>query len=212
MSGLIPSFLNGSRCVILIDGREIAYAQNLSISDDMSLTPVGGIGAYNYQANEPTGYLIRGSMSLTNYSDLVLNANKTALNAVNGNGGQLSFKGGNPVKAAQSNSIQSSKGRDGNSFLDINSFSPAALILSASVDIVIYERVATGVNANGGGYATQVGGTGSPIYTISGVRLGSYSFNFSVGSLVTENVSFIGTSFIDHRAEKLAGQTAKVEV
>lgn len=212
MSGLIPSFLNGSRCVIKIGGKEIAYTQNLSISDDMSLTPVGGIGAYNYQANEPTGYMIRGSMSITNYSDIALNANKTALNAVDGNGGALSFQGGNPVKAAQSDSVPSSKGSDGNSLLDINFFSPAALILSASVDIEIYERVATGVNANKGGYSTSVGGTGSPIYTISGVRLGNYSFNFSVGSLVTENVSFMGTSFIDHRAEKMANQTAKIEV
>ena len=82
-----------------------------------------------------------------------------------------------------------------------NAFSPAALILSTTVDIVIYERIANGNTTNGLGFTTTVGGTGSPLYTITGVRFGNYSISFSPGSLVSENLSFIATGLIDHRAE-----------
>jgi hypothetical protein len=162
----------------------------------MSLTPVGGIGSFNMHTTEPTGYMVRGSMQITNYSDLVLRK-ITQTNA--------------PAKAKASTNISpKAKGHDGNSMLRGNFFSPAALILSTSVDIYVYERKPKDKNPAGAGsqgYMTEL--VDNPIYVIKGARFGSYSISYNVGSLVQESVSFMATEMYDSRA----GETkSKVEV
>jgi hypothetical protein len=206
MSGLIPSFLSGARCVIKINGETIAYAQSLSINDDVGLTPVGGIGSFNFHTNEPTSYLVRGSMQITNYSDKTKDLN-TGINKVDVDGKEVSSSDGKflPAGGAKIDTKStSSKGRDGNSMLSVNFFSPAALILSTTAQIVVYERIPNGMKTDGSGYTTT---DSDPLYTIDGVRFNSYNISFNVGSLVMENVSFMATSMIDHRAEKTSNTT-----
>jgi hypothetical protein len=68
MSGhQIGSFLNGATLTIKIGGTNVAFAQSISFSDNMSVQPVGGIGSYSYQNLEPLMYTARGSLQIMRY-------------------------------------------------------------------------------------------------------------------------------------------------
>jgi hypothetical protein len=67
MSGQIGSFLNGAILVIKIGDTNIAYAQSVNFSDNMSVQPVGGIGSFSYNNLEPLMYTARGSLQITSY-------------------------------------------------------------------------------------------------------------------------------------------------
>jgi len=190
MAGQIPSFLSGSKLEIRIGTAQIAYAQNLAFTDDMQVQPVGGIGSYSYHALEPTGYLGRGSMTLTHYSDRVRNALLAA-----GGGANDTMLPGN-LKATGVNQTEA----DGNSMLRAEYFSPVRLLTSQSFDIVVYERgvdPAAGVPTNGDLLKNTI------LYTLRNCRLATYNIGFTPGSMVNETVSFMCTSISDHRAEEL---------
>lgn len=196
MAGHIPSFLAASKVAIRIGSRVIAYAQNVSISDDMTVTPVGQIGSYNMQALEPTNYIARGSMTITHYSNVVLAKLKEA------NDGSLSNAPSNLSGADTSASSVS----DGNSMLSRNSFSPANLMISRTFDIDFYERMPVSINSDGSINVSNFGSEAvplAPIYRLENVRLSNYSIGFTPGSLVNETVAFIATGLLDSRAGEL---------
>lgn len=188
MAGFIPSFLNGSKVAIRIGTKVVAFAQNVSISDDMQVQPVGGIGSYSYQSLEPTGYMARGSLTLTHYSNLVLNALKTLADT-------------NVPSQLAGTQPANNLAADGNSLLMAEFFSPATLLLSRSVDLDFYERQPT---ANGNEIDIQdFGSSGAPvtpIYRLENVRFTNYSIGFTPGSLVQESYQFLATGLLDSRA------------
>jgi len=182
MAGQLPSFLSGSTLEIRIGSATFAYAQALSFSDDMTITPVGGIGSYNYHALEPTDYAARGSIVITAYSDKVLSALKTvSSNLVPAN-----------VRDAKA---QGNNGGDGNSLLKADYFSPVMLLTSLSFDIHVYGRkpVVAGTSVTNQ--------TGNIIYSMQNARFGSYGFGFTPGSLLSESLSFVCTAIVDYRSE-----------
>lgn len=183
MAGQLPSFLSSSQLQVRIGAAQIAYAQNLSFSDDMQVQPVGGIGGYSFHQLEPTGYLGRGSMTITHYSDAVLNA----LNSASQNNLPDNIKGSDGSVEA-----------DGNSFLRSEYFNPVRLMISQSFDIDVYER---GYDAGAERPAPTNGG--SIVYTLRNCRLTNYNIGFTPGSLVNENISFLCTSILDHRSEEI---------
>lgn len=196
MSGFIPSFLSSAKVCIRVGNKVIAYAQNVSLSDNMQVTPVGQIGTYNYLALEPTGYMARGSMTITHYSNVVLaalhQADPTKANA--------------PANLANVNTTASSP-NDGNSMLDRNSFSPVNLLLSTTFNIDFYERMPIGIENSGKLVINNFGSDAvplAPIYRLENVRLNGYSIGFTPGSLVNETVSFIATGLLDSRAGELS--------
>jgi len=204
MSGRIPSFLSSSKLVIKIGQSTLAYATSLTFSDDMTNVPVGGIGSYNYHTNEPVGYLARGSMVITQYSDKVYNQ----LKAINNPAAGVTAAN----KAALPDNLradkQNSEVRDGNSMLIQEYFSPVALLTQRTFDIEVYERDANGglqdLNGNGPiNEATgqiQDNGVGA-LYILKDCRMTSYNLSFTPGQLLSEAVSFLCLSVLDSQAE-----------
>ena len=174
MAQVIPSFLSSAKLAIHIGGKRIAYAQSLSISDRMNVAPVGGVGSYNADALEPTQYSVNGSFVITIYDD----AAWKALEAID------SSKGNIPNRAT---GYTKPKDASGNSMFSQNFFSPLHLIISRTFDITIFER-------NGMGEADYLT---TPTYKIENCRLNAYSLAFTPGSLLQENVGFIGMKMTD---------------
>lgn len=198
MSGFIPSFLNGSKVSIRVGDKVVAYAQNVSISDDMQVNPVGQIGAYNIQALEPTGYLARGTLTITHYSNLVLNKLKEADANLN-----------NAPANVRQTDTSATAAQDGNSLLIRDFFSPANLLLSRTVNIDFFERKSDSFETSGaeaGKLNIDNFGDESPIYRMENARFTNYSTSFSPGSLVQETFAFIGTGLLDSRAGEISKQ------
>ena len=178
MANLIPGFGSGSSHVIEIDGVQLAYVNNLSFADDMAHAPVGGIGSYNYDALEPTQYSVRGSFSIQQYTAQAVSASKSS---------------------SQTTAPKPARAKDaGNSMLKAQYFSPVGLLFQRSFDINVYERKNTAGN--------DVNNNLKLIFQITSCRLASYSFTFTPGQIVTEQISFIATGLVDQVALENASQ------
>jgi len=186
MANVLPSFASGSQLLIRIGGLAVAYATNLSFSDDVSSGAVGGIGSFSYDAIEPLSYASRGGFTITRYSKDAIDAIKAASPLANfGNSGASQA----PGRTSDKDSLfggQSSLS-DGNSLLTPNSFSPIGLLASTTFDIEVYQRSATLDNTNNTTAITQSG----LVFRCVDCRLTSYSISFTPGSLVAEQLGFI---------------------
>jgi hypothetical protein len=191
MAGQLPSFLSSAKLEIRIGGSVIAYATSLSFSDDMSNVPVGGIGSFSYATNEPVGYLARGSMVITQYSDKVLSALKKVAPPVGSTASPDSALPAN-LQTAKSNSAV----RDGNSMLIQEYFSPVALLTQRTFDIEIYEKGASGTVD-----LKSQAGVGA-LYIIKDCRMTGYNLSFTPGQLLSESVSFLSLSVLDSQSEQ----------
>jgi hypothetical protein len=173
MANLLPSFASSAHMEIWIGDYKYAYIQSLSFTDDMSVTPVGGIGSYNFHNSEPTNYMGRGTFSITQYTDKTLEILKTGSNL--------------PAN------VQNSKGS--NSMFKRQFFAPAYLFVSATFDIKIYSRKAGSIM---GGSDSE---SGDLLYTLSDCRMTNYSINMTPGSLLNESLSFLCIKTIDHSSK-----------
>ena len=205
MAGFLPSFLSGSKVAIRIGSKTIAFAQTVSISDDMSVQPVGQIGSYNMMALEPTSYIARGSITVTHYSNVVLAKLKEA--DANLNNAPANLAGADTSSGSVS---------DGNSLFLREYFSPVNLLLSRTFDMDFYERMPVDFDTTVGSATygkLNVSNFGSeavplsPIYRLENCRLTNYNIGFTPGSLVNETVAFIATGLLDSRA----GEISKTE-
>lgn len=187
MAGQIPSFISGSKIALKIGDKVIAYTQSIRLSDDMQVQPVGGIGMMGFQSLEPTGYVARGDLVITHYSDIVLNE----LNIAAGGASTIP-----PLTTASPDSQAS----DGNSLLMKEFFSPANLLISRSFDIDIWERKAESIDDNGD---LTILDHGTLRWRLENCRLTNYSMGFSPGSLVNESIAFMSTGLLDVRAGEI---------
>lgn len=189
MAYQVPSFMSSSKLIITVNKQVVAYAQNLSFSDEMSLQPVGGIGSINNHAIEPTMYMGRGQMTITNYSDLVYDNNTTEQNPTNIDSASQTY--------------------DGNSMLRHGFLNPVMILFAASFDIDVYER--DFINEEAGKLTLKDGKlkTADPTYNNQGVlayrlencRINRYNIGWNVGSKVNETISFLCTSILDKSYE-----------
>ena len=184
MANLIPSFANGSALKITVDGKIIAYATNLSFSDDVTHAGVGGVGSYSYDALEPVQYAARGGFSVTHYS-------KAAMKAIVGGNTLSADKASNaPTRSSGNNSVN---GGDGNSFLVANSFNPVALLASRTFDIQVLQGAADEVTGKRETLKDKV------VFTCKDCRLTSYGLSFTPGTLVAEQIGFICIQVVDEQ-------------
>ncbi len=174
MAGQIASFVSGSLLVIKINNNQIAYAQSLSFSENMSTQPVGGIGSYSYQAIEPLMYTARGSLQIMRYL-----TNKTDNNA---------GKPGNYSKDQKTASPES------NSLMNQGQFNPAMMLISQTFDIEVYEKAQ--YDANGVLSVDEI-----PLYVLKDCRLTNYNMAFSPGQLLSENVDYVCLRVLDANAD-----------
>jgi hypothetical protein len=172
MAGLVSSFLNGSNLVIKIGTTTVAFAQGISMSDDIGHVPIGGIGSFGYSAIEPLQYSARGNLQILRYSNKTLTGRPDD-----------SIPGRVKAKTTADNQDQ-----DGNSMLHRVHFNPRKLILSRTFDINIYERANTG----------DVVDTDLVLsYTLQDCRLTSYSMTFTPNQAISEQVGFICIKLLD---------------
>lgn len=190
----IPTFQSGSKFVIYVDGKELAHVQNLSMSDDMMLAAVGGIGSYSMHATEPLGYAARGSMTITTWSSLSHIADKMP-SAASLKSGEFTAHSPNAALATLANQ------RDGNSFMLHAAFNPFYLLVSSSFDINVYGKIDVGNGASSIGLVEGVNQNEAPNYVIRGCRLASYNMGFSPGSILNESVSFLALAIEDGTTE-----------
>jgi hypothetical protein len=170
MAGLIPSFASGSTLVIQVGKNRVAYASNLSFVDDVTHSPIGGIGSYSYDSLEPTQYLARGSFTMQRYSKLAFDAN--APDPANNK---------NPVRSSVSAGVP-----DGNSMLFGSQFNPSGLLLGKTFDILVYEKATNGTLM------------ADPLFTIKDCRMTGYSISFTPGQTVSENLNFMAILIEDN--------------
>lgn len=171
MANKLPSFLQGSVLVIKIGNRTIAYCNALSFSDQMDNTNVYGIGSFSPGAIEPLAYNAQGSISIQRYSDYALKGTATSP--------------AKPKKLAAGISETRPTSTDGNSLADLQSFSPALLIIQSTFDIDVYTRTA----ASSTKQESEAGLKHT--FTLRDCRMTSMSMSFSPGQLIAENYSFI---------------------
>lgn len=187
MANVLPNFSNGSALLISIDNQLVAYATNLSFSDDVTTAGVGGLGSFSYDALEPLSYSSRGGFTITHYSKDAMNAVKagSALSNFGTNGGASQA----PKRSNDNPSVFGGQAATstGNSLLIANSFSPIGLLASRTFDIAVYQRQATLDNF---GATTDIIQSGL-VFRCVDCRLTSYSISFTPGSLVAEQLGFI---------------------
>lgn len=160
-------------CLIRVGDVRVAYAQNLSLSARMDNQAVYGVGSFGPHSLEPVMHGCTFSMQITRYTTTLSDRFKAQ-----------------DTKTLPENlqSVTNEAGRDGNSLIDATSFNPQLLLLSTSFDIVVYERKSS-ISADGTSVNPEHGLEGEPIYTLKDCRLSNYSFNFTPGELLIENVS-----------------------
>ena len=181
MANILPSFASGSNSVIVVDGITLAYATNLSFTDDMSHAAVGGIGSYSYDTIEPTQYAVRGNITIMQYSAAAV-AEASAIATLS----PTSDKKGSTVTGTPARM----GGVNGNSFLVSKYFSPVMLLLQQTFDIDVYERQVDKATGN-------LEKSTSAIFQIQNCRLNSYNLTFTPGSLISENLTFSALGLID---------------
>lgn len=167
MAGLTASFLNGSLLAIKIGNVTLAYCQSISFNENMNLVPVGGLGAFSNHALEPVQFAAGGNMRVVRWTtDMWKKLGATAV----------------PDNLAQTaNGTISSDFTSGNGGIDKNHFNPINLLVSATFDIEVYQRVSSGTSDVGD----------KPLYTLVDCRLTNYSFAFQPGSLLYEDLSYV---------------------
>jgi hypothetical protein len=172
MSDKIASFLNGSMLVIRIGNVQLAYCQSLSFNQNMTLTPVGGVGAYNNHALEPVMFTAGGTMRVVRWTTEDWK-DRTA--------------GGTSTKTVPEN-LQGNSGildtttfTSGNGIIDKLHFDPLNLLLSSTFDIHVHGRQDASSNTI----------SAKPLYSLIDCRLTGYSFSFQPGSLLFEDMSFV---------------------
>lgn len=176
-SGLTPSFVSGSTIVINVGDVRLAYCLDLQFTRNVPHTPVYGIGGFSAHSMEPVGYSASGSMRLARYTTSVVD-------------GPLPHLKRNATPASQVTLPENLRGvtleakRDGNSMLDGIAFNPQKLLLSATFDINVYERKVDGTE-------------GEKMFKLENCRLTGYSFSFTPGELLYENVQFVCTRIVD---------------
>jgi hypothetical protein len=183
MAGQLPSFLSGSNVIVRIGDANMAYCQDLRFSRAVGHVPVRGIGSYGTLALEPVDFTVNGSMVITRWFGISGTDKTSAPEGIAG------------VK-------DTAFLERGNTLFTKNTFNPAMMLLSASFDIVVYQKNIEGaanLNAVGGSYtnssvASTVGGL---VYIIKDCRLTNYSFSFFPGQLLNENTTFVGRTIIN---------------
>lgn len=181
MAGIIPGFMSGATCVIRIGNSQLAYVQNLSFSRSVRNAQVRGVGSYSVHALEPVDYEAAGSFNIVRYTSDMLFGGTVGGDTITGRKDILS---GDTLPSNLTSAVQD-EDRNGNSMIDELSFNPRKLLLSHTFDIDVYER--QGVKT---GNIFDIKNQGKLIFTFEDCRLTSFSYAFTPGQLLTEQVSF----------------------
>jgi hypothetical protein len=172
MANKLPSFIDGARLVIKVDGKPFAFCEALSFSDNMASQLTMAIGSYSPHTNEPLVYSAQASLRILRYTKAALGEakNDKTISAMRGK-----------IDAINSTTGQTAdRASDGNSMMMINSFSPVKMLLESTFDVEVYTRV---------GEKNAL--SSKPTYVMKDCLITDLSIRFAVGSLVSEDVSLL---------------------
>jgi hypothetical protein len=169
MANKLPSFLDGARLVIKVDGKPFAFCEALSFSDNMASQLTMAIGSYSPHTNEPLIYSAQASMRVLRYTKAALGESKSI----------APMKG--KIDAVKSSTgMTADRASDGNSMMMLNSFSPVKMLLESTFDVEVFTRV---------GEKNTL--SDKPTYVMKDCLITDLSIRFNVGSLVSEDVTLL---------------------
>ena len=168
MAGQKPGLVTGSNAKLSIGGKTLAYATDVSYSVDVSVVPVEVMGSYEVITNEPIATSVRGSFTIVRYTATAANALPQAAKSGNGVG---------ELGKDKTNSV------DGQS----NAFNPGKMLSTSTVDLEIFQRLATEGSAIGS----------QSLVKISDCRLTRLSSGLIKRGIMTESYDFVGILYDD---------------
>jgi hypothetical protein len=175
MANKLPSFLDGARLVIKIDGKPFAFCEAMSFSDNMASQMTMGIGSYSPHTNEPLIYSAQASLRILRYTTAALGDKLKNDQQIS----QMKTK----IDAVKSTGMTKDRSSDGNSMMMLNSFSPVKMLLESTFDVEVWTRVNTA--------GTKDALSSSATYVMRDCLVTDLSIRFNVGSLVSEDVSIL---------------------
>lgn len=210
MASLLPSFISSGVIKIKINGRTAMFVQNLNINQNVQHVPVGGIGSYGYQANEPVRMNYSGSFSVVGYHKDIAK--------------DLKSQGTDDKTVAPPSIAASSKEDPNNNYKLIRSghFNPANMIVTSTFDIEVLMReksttpiletlkspgeddVDVDPITEGVQIVKETTQNPAPLYTLVDCRFTGYSFGYSPGSLLNEQYQFVCNVINYHGPSPLA--------
>lgn len=170
MANKLPAFLDGARLVIKVDGKPFAFCEAISFSDNMASQLTMAIGSYSPHTNEPLIYSAQASLRVLRYTKAALGS--TAKNIPN-----MQSK----VDVVKSSTgMTKDRASDGNSMMMLNSFSPVKMLLESTFDVEVFTRV---------GEKNAL--SDKPTYVMKDCLITDLSIRFTVGALVSEDVTLL---------------------
>jgi len=163
MAGKKPIFITGANAKLKVNGKTMAYAQDVSYTVAVDTIPVETMGRYEAVTNEPVNYSVAGEFAIVRYTRAAKAASAGIENgATNGNGlGQIS--------GSAANSNMSS---------NIN---PSEMLTSQSWDLEVYQKGA-GADVN----------ESLPVIKVKDCRITRKSGGLNKRGILVERISFVG--------------------
>jgi hypothetical protein len=223
MAGISPTFITGANAKVRLNGKTLAYCQDLSYTVQILTQTPKILGKYEGDSVEPLGYMVSGSFTVVRYAKGIRKAvgaghfpNGLAANdAGNGSGNWGGQWGGSVGDFLSRNGI----GNDGRAH---EALDPSKFSTGTTFDIQIYQKVDTRLpgSVNHGGAADVInsvtsvlqGGTNSGpgtepnvdylgIANIRNCRITQADFHISKRGAAIERFNFValyldGDSFV----------------
>ena len=176
MASQVPTFITGANAKITVDGKTFAYASDVSYVVSVDTIPIETMGRYEAVTIEPVNYSVAGTLNVVRYTSLANNTANTSSSKGNGLGNVTGTSGG----------TQSDQ------------FNPGNMLLSASWDLVVYQKYASAAGLTG----TSEISNGQPDGTIKGVsqlaiiRISDCRFTRKSASITKRGILVDALSFV----------------
>ena len=177
-----PIFITGANAKLKVDGKTMAYAQDVSYSVSVDTIPIETMGRYEAVTNEPVNYSVAGEFAIVRYTSAAVSAAAGIDQAATGGNGLGNIKG----KANLTNALSS----------HVN---PGKLLESITWDLEVYQK---GAGA----------GTDAPVIKVLDCRITRKSGGLNKRGILVERISFVGLLHSDESmtntlAVKTSGDT-----
>lgn len=182
MAGVKPGLITGSNAKIQFGGLTLAYATDIQYSVETAVIPVEVMGHFEVIANEPIAITVNGSFTVVRY----------AKGAAVGTGNSATL----PGAAASGNGIGKLGGDQA------ESFNPASILATKTVDIAIFQKSQEAAGAD----LTK----SSEVVKIIDCRLTRMSGSVNKRGVLTEAYAFVGRLLQDD--DHLVGVSTDVDL
>lgn len=157
-----PIFITGANAKLKVDGKTMAYAQDVSYSVSIDTIPIETMGRYEAVTNEPVNYSVAGEFAIVRYTAAAVTAAVGIDGSATGGNGLGNIKGtANPTHTLSSH------------------VNPGKLLESITWDLEVYQK---GAGA----------GTNAPVIKVKDCRITRKSGGLNKRGILVERISFVG--------------------